>query len=113
MICGQIYSGIHWSDTLPTDEKGFADQRMLHRNRLDKLKCCNTVFGYYGLSVTGRTGGFAVSDHKGRTLLCRDFGDLMVKAEQLAGRKPDPLDPGLIAYLNEKAKRPARINPRK
>lgn len=101
MACGQMFSAIHWSDQQKTDSRGFADQRTLLLNRISKIRYTNQVLRYYGLTVSGRTGGgYTVSDKKGRSLLCQDFGDLWVKAQKLSGRPVDPLDPKLIAYLN-------------
>lgn len=101
MACSQMFSSIHWSDRQKTDERGFVDQGELLRTRLMKVKFTNQVLEYYGLKVSGRTGGgYTVSDRKGRSLLCQDFGDLWPKAQQLSGRTVDPLDPALIAHLS-------------
>lgn len=102
MACGQMFMNIHWSDTQITDSAGFVDQGLLLRARLAKVKFTNEILNFYGLRVNSRAGGgYTVSTRTGRSLLCRDFGDLWPKAQSLTGKIVDPLDPALIAYLNE------------
>lgn len=104
MACSQMFSGIHWSDRQKADDGGFVNQRELLRTRLDKVKFTNQILAYYGLVVSSRPGGgYTVSNRKGRSLLCQDFGDLWLKAQQLSGRAVDPLDPALIARLSQGA----------
>lgn len=103
MACGQMFSNIHWSDRLKTDEKGFVDQRVLHRTRQMKVSISNKILGYYGLSVRQRAGGgYSVLNKTGRTILCKDFGDLWPQAEALCGKTVDPLDPDFLKYLEAK-----------
>lgn len=104
MACGQMFSKIHWSDRLKTDEKGFVDQRLLLRTRQMKVSFTNKILEYYGLSVRTRPGGgYTVSNRTGKTILCTDFGDLWTQVQKLCGRAVDPLDQKLIEYLNAKA----------
>lgn len=103
MACGQMFMNIHWSDTQKTDEAGFVDLGLLLRTRMEKVKFTNQVLNFYGLRVSSRSGGgYTVSTRTGRSVLCEDFGDLWPKAQKLTGRLVDPLDPALIAYLNER-----------
>ncbi len=103
MACGQMFSSIHWSDRLKTDEKGFVDQRVLLRTRQMKVSVTNKILGYYGLSVRNRPGGgYTVMNRTGRALLCKDFGDLWFQVQKLCGKTVDPLDPDLLSYLEAK-----------
>ena len=103
MAGGQMFSSIHWSDTLQTDERGFVDQRVLRKTRWDKVRMTNEIMNFYGLSVSERPGGYMISNRKGRSVLCKDFGEIWSNVEKLQGKKVDPLDPALIDYLNTRA----------
>ena len=42
-----------------------------------------------------------LSDRKGKTVLVQDLGALWPAAQQLAGRRLDPLDPWLLDVLDQ------------
>lgn len=104
MACGQMFSNIHWSDRLKTDEKGFVDQRVLLRTRQMKVSFTNQILGYYGLSVRSRPGGgYTVLNKTGKSILCSDFGDLWPQVQKLCGKTVDPLDTDFLNYLQTKS----------
>lgn len=104
MACGQMFSNIHWSDRQRVDERGFVDQRQLFRTRLMKVNFTNEVLRFYGLSVSSRAGGgYTVSNRTGKSILCKDFGDLWPQVQKLCGKTDGPLDLSLIAYLQQRA----------
>lgn len=91
-LCGVFGVAEHWTD-------GSANSRAEGQHR---IAVANDFVGLYGLklaewsgrfTLTGQTGGAAVVDH---------FGGLWQAAERLAGRHCDPLDPGLIAAVEDR-----------
>ncbi len=95
MACGQMFSSIHWSDTLQTDERGFVDQRVLRKTRWDKVRMTNEIMNFYGLSVSERPGGYMISNRKGRSVLCKDFGEIWSNVEKLQGEKGGSARPSI------------------
>lgn len=78
----------------------WAEQEGGRRERVFRVRLLNRVLGLYGLKLddwSGRT--WTVRDAKGRAVVVSDLGSLWAQAEQLAGRKLDPLDPDLVEAL--------------
>jgi hypothetical protein len=44
---------------------------------------------------------YVLSDRKGKTVLVQDLGTLWPAAQQLVGRRLDPLDPWLLGVLDQ------------
>jgi hypothetical protein len=64
------------------------------------VRLLNQVLAFYGLRLDDWGGRiWVLSDGKGRSAVVVDLGSLWAKAEELAGRKLDPLDPDLVASL--------------
>jgi len=88
-LCGVLLSD-HWA------EAGAG----IRRRRLLRLPLLNSVLGHFGLRVDDWSGAvYVLRDRKGATAVVADLGSLWGEAERLAGRKLDPLDPGLLAAL--------------
>ncbi len=87
-LCGVLISE-HWA------EEG-GDRRA----RIFRTELLNRVLGHFGLSLSDWTGRvYVLRDRTGRTVLVDDLGSVWREAERLAGRRLDPLDPGLVAAL--------------
>jgi hypothetical protein len=100
VLCGESILRIHWTDRKQPPESAFAS-RTRQRERLRRIRLLNQMLGYYGLKVDDWNGvKFVVRDKKGRSEIVHDLGDLWAKAEKLAGRPLNPLDSGLLDYLN-------------
>lgn len=87
-LCGVLGSD-HWAER----EGG----RRAHALR---TRLAGWVLRHYGLELREWAGGtYVLSDRKGRFALAADLASLWAEAERLAGRRLDPLDPGLVAAL--------------
>jgi hypothetical protein len=78
----------------------WAEQEGGRRGRVFRVRLLNRVLGFYGLRLDDWSGRvWVLRDRKGRSVVVRDLGSLWVEAEQMAGRRLDPLDPELVASL--------------
>jgi hypothetical protein len=88
VLCGVLLNE-HW-----------AEQEGGRRGRVFRVRLLNRVLGFYGLRLDDWGGRiWVLGDGKGRSVVVADLGSLWVKAEELAGRRLDPLDPELVASL--------------
>ena len=92
-LCG-ILGNAHWTDA-PADTALPARQMRLKRAAL-----LNAVLGFYRLRVDDWQGALMqLGGPTGCTELVGNLAELWPKAETLAGRPLDPLDPALLAHL--------------
>ena len=71
------------------------------RARRERVALSNIVLAQYGLSLADWQGReFVLRSRTGATALVSTLGDLWPKAEQLAAREIDPLDPELLDRLD-------------
>ena len=88
VLCGVLFNE-HW-----------AEQEGGRRGRVFRVRLLNQVLAFYGLRLDDWGGRiWVLRDAKGRSAVVADLGSLWVKAEELAGRTLDPLDPELVASL--------------
>ena len=88
VLCGVLLNE-HW-----------AEQEGGRRGRVFRVRLLNQVLAFYGLRLDDWSGRiWVLRDAKGRSAVVADLGSLWVKAEELAGRTLDPLDPELVASL--------------
>jgi hypothetical protein len=88
VLCGVLLNE-HW-----------AEQEGGRRGRLFRVRLLNKVLAFYGLRLDDWGGRiWVLRDAKGRSVVVTDLGSLWLKAEELAGRRLDPLDPELVASL--------------
>src|SRR5581483_4893019 len=93
-LCG-LLGGTHW-----TDESVGGGARPARQAKLRRVALINAVLGLYRLRVDDWQGAaLAVRGPTGRTELADGLADLWAKAETVAGRPLDPLDPDLLAHL--------------
>ncbi len=101
-LCGTLGDG-HWSDGLAGPPAAVASavpslRRQARRRRID---LGNRVLTHYGLSVADWGGtSFVLRNRTGATDLAATLADLWPKADRLAGRPLDPLDPALLRRLD-------------
>ena len=87
-LCGALLSE-HW-----------AEQDGGRRGRLLRVRLLNRVLAHFGLELGDWSGRvYVLRDRKGRAAVVADLGALWREAERLAGRRLDPLDPGLVSGL--------------
>ena len=88
VLCGVLLNE-HW-----------AEQEGGRRGRVFRVRLLNRVLAFYGLRLDDWGGRiWVLRDAKGRSVVVTDLGSLWVRAEELAGRRLDPLDPELVASL--------------
>ncbi len=102
-LCGVLGGRGHWADSASTPE-AFAsrfEQTTRRRERQERTRLANAVLGHYALSLADWSGAsYVLSNRTGRTALVDNLTELWAAAEDLTGKKCDPLDEGLIAGLN-------------
>ena len=87
-LCGVLLND-HW-----------AEQDGGRRGRGFRVGLVNRVLDHYGLELGDWAGRvYVLRDRKGRSTIVADLAALWAEAEKLAGRRLDPLDPGLVAAL--------------
>lgn len=87
-LCGVLLTS-HWA------ESGSG-----RRERVFRTVLVNRVLSHFGLELRDWAGRvYMLQDRKGKTAVVDDLGGLWAAAEQLAGRRLDPLDPALVAAL--------------
>ncbi len=97
-LCG-ILGADHWADQAGPLETGTAASRS--RTRLRRIRLLNDVLALYRLRVDDWRGAVtAVRGPTGRTELAETLPDLWRKAEAVANRALDPLDPLLLDHLD-------------
>jgi hypothetical protein len=87
-LCGVLMND-HWA------EEGGG-----RRVRGFRVSLLNRILDHYGLELSDWAGSvYTLRDRKGRAAVVSDIGMLWTEAENLAGRRLDPLDPALLAAL--------------
>lgn len=109
VLCGEFVAQPHWTDRHVEDaaRSSRADLGDYHRDRrrdrIRRVALANEVLVHYGLRASDWDGSkYVLRDLKGRSELVQDLGSLWPRAERLAGRAPDPLDPALQEALYER-----------
>ena len=93
-LCGMM--GVeHWADR----GDGAGTSRRLARHR--RVAVLNRVLSHCRIAVDDWEGtAMIVRGPTGRTEIAETLSDLWPKAEAIAGRSLDPLDPDLLAHLD-------------
>ncbi|GAA8361987.1 hypothetical protein HpBT209_01400 [Helicobacter pylori] len=111
VLCGELVSSFHWTDSYENDEnlKGQntlvsvnENARERKRARLKRVRLLNQILAFYGLKMDDWQGTkFVLHDKKGQSVIVNDLGDLWDKAQNLAKKEMDALDSHLLAFLNQ------------
>ena len=81
-------------------EEHWAEGEGGRRGRALRVSLLNRVLAHFGLHLDDWSGRvWVLRDRKGHATVVENLGAVWVAAEQLAGRKLDPLDPELLAAL--------------
>ena len=96
VLCYGLAGEEHWTDAYPG--MGSGGELRARRQRLLAV-----VLAAHGLECYDDPSGLTsvVSDRKGNVRVVRGLGELWAAAEQVSGRRLDPLDPALLHRLNE------------
>jgi hypothetical protein len=103
-LCGVLGGNEHWTDAAArpgvfTRNVERLDRR---RERARRVKAANRALACFGMSLSDWQGSaFVLSTRTGKSEMIEDLGHLWPAAERLSGRVCDPLDPVLIARMEE------------
>ncbi|RTL95170.1 hypothetical protein EJV44_12460 [Ancylobacter aquaticus] len=95
-LCGAFAGSDHW--TAGTGTGGSVTPTAERRAR---AASANEVLGLYGLRLDEWAGRFTLRSRTGRMAVVEHFGALWPEAEKLAGQPCDPLDPTVIARVEQ------------
>ncbi len=95
-LCGVFNAADHWTNgpdtarvTLPA-----ADRQM-------RALAANDILSLYGLKLETWAGRFTLRNRTGKMAVVNNLGELWIEAERLMGRPCDPLDPAVLAKLEQ------------
>jgi len=103
-LCGVIGGNEHWTDAVArlgvfTRNVERIDRR---RERARRVSAANRALAAFGMSLSDWQGAsFVLATRTGKSEVIEDLGHLWPAAERLSGRLCDPLDPVLIARMEE------------
>ena len=105
-LCG-VLGATHWTDAHASPEafgvgatEGVAVGRTRRAERLYRVRLVNEVLRNFALSLADFQGSsFVLSNRTGRSEIVDDLMAVWPAAEQILGRKLDPLDPELVGRL--------------
>jgi hypothetical protein len=94
-LCGVFGVAEHWTD-------GSLGSRAEAQHRID---VANRFLALQGLKLAEWSGRFTLASQTGGSAVVDHFGAIWPAAERLAGRPCDPLDPEVIAAVENRAAR--------
>ena len=103
-LCGVLGGAGHWTDAVarPGVFTRNADPVERRRERAHLVAGANRILRCYGLSLGDwQASSFVLSTATGKSAMVDHLGHLWATAETLLGRPCDPLDPALIARMEE------------
>lgn len=103
VLCGQMFSEIHWSERLldPAAVSDGAGETTRRQDRHTRTKLIGKILAHYGLQVSDdwSASNYVVGDRKGTQIVVAGLAELWPAASRMAGRTLDPLDPALLLRL--------------
>jgi hypothetical protein len=102
-LCGVLGAEGHWTDASARPET-FGDARMRTRRqeRFERIALANRILRHYRLTLGDFQGqSYVLRSATGRQELVPNLAGMWSAAEKIAGRSCDPLDPKLLAALEE------------
>jgi hypothetical protein len=99
-LCGVLGGEDHWSDRPVPFFSGEPPTR--RARRLARVGAANLVLGQFGLTLADWEGAkYQLSSRTGRTEIIDNLAQVWQAAERILGRACDPLDPSLIARMEQ------------
>ncbi len=96
-LCGTFNNAEHWSAAT-----GDVSGALPAAERYAQAAAANEVLSLFGLTLSVWTGRFTLRSRTGATVLIDHLGAVWSEAERLTGMSCDPLDPALIARMEER-----------
>jgi hypothetical protein len=102
-LCGVLGTEDHWTDASARPETFGGRPRTTRRQeRFERIALANRILRHYRLTLGDFQGqSYVLRSATGRQELVPNLVGMWSAAEQLAGRPCDPLDPDLIAALED------------
>ena len=102
-LCGVLGAEADWTDAAASPEAfGGGETRTRRQERFARIELANSILRHYGLKLGDFEGrSYVLRSATGRQELVPHLPGMWVAAERLAGRACDPLDPALIAALED------------
>ena len=102
-LCGVLGAEAHWTDAAARPEAfGGQAQPTRRQERFARIELANSILRHYGLKLGDFEGkSYVLRSATGRQELVPHLPGMWAAAERLAGRACDPLDPALIAALED------------
>lgn len=94
MLCGALGVGRHWA------EKD-RDAPALRQERRLRIRLLNRLLRHYGMEARLSSRGYLVGPKGRPSVEAGNLGGLWMEVERMRGRPCDPLDPALLAALDE------------
>jgi len=103
-LCGVLGNEDHWTDG---SHPFFTGEPMTRRaRRLARVTAANIVLAEFGLTLADWEGAkYQLNNRTGRTEIVDDLAQVWQAAERILGRACDPLDPSLIARMEQMRRR--------
>ena len=105
-LCGVLGGTQHWTDAVaqPGVFTRNTDVAARRRERMKRVAAANRVLAYYRMKLADWQGSALVlSTPTGKAEIVDNLAHLWMAAERLVGRPCDPLDEGLIAFMEREA----------
>jgi hypothetical protein len=104
-LCGVLGAEDHWTDASARPETfGGRAPTTRRQERFERITLANRVLRHYRLTLGDFQGqSYVLRSATGRQELVPNLVGMWSAAEKLAGRPCDPLDPELIAVLEDQA----------
>jgi hypothetical protein len=102
-LCGVLGAEAHWTDAAAWPEAfGGGETRTRRQERFARIELANSILRHYCLKLGDFEGkSYVLRSATGRQELVPHLPGMWATAERLAGRACDPLDPALIAALED------------
>ncbi|MGI9253956.1 MAG: hypothetical protein ACR2J8_09425 [Thermomicrobiales bacterium] len=115
VLCNQLWIEDHWSEVASEEQPDAVDgimQLEVHvqrrgqrlRDRGERARLVGIVLGAYAITLQDWEGSsYILRDPKGNSAVVHDLATVWQEAEKMIGRPLDPLDPGFLESLAERA----------
>jgi hypothetical protein len=99
-LCGVLGSEDHWTEG---EQPFFTGERTTRRaRRLARVAAANLVLAEFGLTLGDWEGAkYQLNNRTGRTEIVDNLAQVWQAAQRILGRACDPLDPSLIARMEQ------------
>ncbi len=106
VLCGQLFTEIHWSERLldPAQVSQGEGETLRRQNRHARTRLLEGVLAHYGLDVRDDLSAtnYVLDNRKGVQIVVASLAELWPAATRMAGRPLDPLDGALLERLRQR-----------